>query len=89
MSIIFNGHYRVKHRTWLLEALRLHLEAPVMLPVTLAAETGRGQAPPSLVQSDDTCCCELVRPAGTLRIRGTLTPELLQALIRERQGGCR
>lgn len=26
MSIIFNGHYRVKHRTWLLEVLRLHFE---------------------------------------------------------------
>ncbi|MDM6742162.1 IS66 family insertion sequence element accessory protein TnpB, partial [Escherichia coli] len=24
MSIIFNGHYRMKHRTWLTEALRLH-----------------------------------------------------------------
>jgi len=26
VSIIFNGHYRVKHRTWLLEVLRLHFE---------------------------------------------------------------
>lgn len=26
MSIIFDGHYRVKHRTWLLEVLRLHFE---------------------------------------------------------------
>ncbi|PKE75982.1 IS66 family insertion sequence hypothetical protein, partial [Escherichia coli] len=25
MSIIFNGHYRMKHRTWITEALRLHL----------------------------------------------------------------
>ncbi|EAA2071744.1 TPA: IS66-like element accessory protein TnpA, partial [Escherichia coli] len=24
MSIIFNGHYRMKHRTWITEALRLH-----------------------------------------------------------------
>ncbi|RDD28320.1 IS66 family insertion sequence hypothetical protein, partial [Escherichia coli] len=23
MSIIFNGHYRMKHRTWITEALRL------------------------------------------------------------------
>ncbi|MDA4451641.1 IS66 family insertion sequence element accessory protein TnpB, partial [Escherichia coli] len=26
MSIIFNGHYRMKHRTWIKEALRLHFE---------------------------------------------------------------
>ncbi|EOT2390596.1 IS66-like element accessory protein TnpA [Escherichia coli] len=26
MSIIFNGHYRMKHRTWITEALRLHFE---------------------------------------------------------------
>ncbi|PJY42899.1 IS66 family insertion sequence hypothetical protein, partial [Escherichia coli] len=25
MSIIFNGHYRMKHRTWITEALRLFL----------------------------------------------------------------
>ncbi|MWM45096.1 IS66 family insertion sequence element accessory protein TnpB, partial [Escherichia coli] len=24
MSIIFNGHYHMKHRTWITEALRLH-----------------------------------------------------------------
>ncbi|PKF04368.1 IS66 family insertion sequence hypothetical protein, partial [Escherichia coli] len=24
MSIIFNGHYRMKHRTWITEALRHH-----------------------------------------------------------------
>ncbi|MDC9709331.1 IS66 family insertion sequence element accessory protein TnpB, partial [Escherichia coli] len=24
MSIIFNGHYRMKHRTWITEGLRLH-----------------------------------------------------------------
>lgn len=26
MSIIFNEHYRMKHRTWITEALRLHFE---------------------------------------------------------------
>ncbi|EAY7468848.1 TPA: IS66 family insertion sequence element accessory protein TnpB [Salmonella enterica] len=26
MSIIFSGHYRMKHRTWITEALRLHFE---------------------------------------------------------------
>ncbi|MCE4242003.1 IS66 family insertion sequence element accessory protein TnpB, partial [Escherichia coli] len=25
MSIIFNGHYRMKHRTWITEALRHNL----------------------------------------------------------------
>ncbi|EIT1727219.1 IS66 family insertion sequence element accessory protein TnpB, partial [Salmonella enterica] len=24
MSIIFSGHYRMKHRAWITEALRLH-----------------------------------------------------------------
>ncbi|EMV52276.1 hypothetical protein EC2846750_4030 [Escherichia coli 2846750] len=26
MSIIFNGHYRMEYRTWITEALRLHLK---------------------------------------------------------------
>ncbi len=26
VPIIFNGHYRMKHRTWLIEVLRLHFE---------------------------------------------------------------
>ncbi|MCK3561440.1 IS66 family insertion sequence element accessory protein TnpB, partial [Escherichia coli] len=26
MSIIFNGHYRMKHRTWITEAIRLQFE---------------------------------------------------------------
>ncbi|EJX4511853.1 IS66 family insertion sequence element accessory protein TnpB, partial [Salmonella enterica] len=26
MSIIFSGHYRMKHRAWITEALRLHFE---------------------------------------------------------------
>lgn len=43
-------------------------EVPLMLPVTLAAESGHGQAPPSPTQGDETPCCELVLPAGTLRI---------------------
>ncbi|HIB1631686.1 TPA: IS66-like element accessory protein TnpA, partial [Salmonella enterica subsp. enterica serovar Muenchen] len=29
MSIIFNGHYRMKIRTWLPDALRLHFEEHV------------------------------------------------------------
>ncbi|HAX4907267.1 TPA: IS66 family insertion sequence element accessory protein TnpB, partial [Escherichia coli] len=31
----------------------------------------------------DSLCCELVLPAGTLRLKGKLTPALLQTLIRE------
>ncbi|HCM9621384.1 TPA: transposase [Enterobacter cloacae subsp. cloacae] len=69
--------------------LATRTDAPVMLPVTLAAESGPEQPHPPSVQSDDAPCCELVLPAGTLRISGKLTPELLQMLIREMQGGCR
>lgn len=60
-----------------------------MLPVTLAAESCPIQAHPPSVQCDDAPCCELVLPAGMLRISGNLTPELLQTLIREIQGECR
>ncbi|EMF4570802.1 IS66 family insertion sequence element accessory protein TnpB, partial [Escherichia coli] len=31
-------------------------------------------------------CCELVLPAGTLRLKGELTPALLQTIIREMKG---
>jgi hypothetical protein len=34
----------------------------------------------------DSLCCELVLPAGTLRLKGELTPALLQSLIREMKG---
>lgn len=64
-------------------------EAPAMLPVMLTPESGPEQTHPPSVLSDDAPCCELVLPAGTLRITGKLTPELLQMLIREMQGGCR
>lgn len=64
-------------------------EAPPMLPVMLTPESGPEQSHPPSVLSDDAPCCELVLPAGTLRISGKLTPELLQTLIREMQGGCR
>lgn len=69
--------------------LAAQTDASVMLPVTLAAESGHEQAHPLSVQSDDVPCCELVLPAGTLRISGKLTPDLLQTLIREMQGGSR
>ncbi|MBD8127115.1 MULTISPECIES: IS66-like element accessory protein TnpA [Erwiniaceae] len=60
---------------------------PALIPVTLTA-TERPVSPltPS---AEESPCCELVLPAGTLRISGKLTPELLQMLIREMQGGCR
>lgn len=64
-------------------------EAPAMLPVMLTPESGPEQTHPPSVLSDDAPCCELVLPAGTLRISGKLSPELLQMLIREMQGGCR
>lgn len=60
---------------------------PALLPVTLSA-TERPVSP--LTHSAEASpCCELVLPAGTLRISGKLTPELLQMLIREMQGECR
>lgn len=34
----------------------------------------------------DNLCCELVLPAGTLRLKGELTPVLLQTIIREMKG---
>ena len=37
--------------------------------------------------SGEPACCELVLPAGTLRICGKFTPEHLQMLIGEMQGG--
>nr|WP_249218005.1 IS66-like element accessory protein TnpA [Pantoea dispersa] len=64
-------------------------EAPPMLPVMLTPESGPERTHPPSVLSDDAPCCELVLPAGTLRISGKLTSELLQTLIREMQGGCR
>jgi transposase len=83
-NLLFN--WRRLYQQGLLAA---RTDAPVMLPVTLAAESGPEQTHPPSVQSDDAPCCELVLPAGTLRISGKLTPERLQVLIREMQGGSR
>lgn len=83
-NLLFNWR-----RLYLQGLLAARTKAPVMLPVTLAAESGSEPVHPPSVQSDDTPGCELVLPAGTLRISGKLTPELLQMLIREMQGGCR
>ncbi len=39
--------------------------------------------PEQINTPSDSLCCELVLPAGTLRLKGKLTPALLQTLIRE------
>ncbi|QZN96679.1 IS66-like element accessory protein TnpA [Symbiopectobacterium purcellii] len=83
-NLLFN--WRRRYQQGLLVA---RTEAPVMLPVTLTAESDLDLAQTPPIQSDYALCCELVLPAGTLRISGKLTPELLQILIREMQGGCR
>lgn len=79
-NLLFN--WRRLYQQGLLAA---RTDAPAMLPVTLTAGTG-SPALPSGVQAGESSCCELVLPAGTLRIGGALTPELLQMLIREMQG---
>ncbi|KGT85994.1 transposase [Erwinia typographi] len=79
-NLLFNWR-----RLYLQGQLVARTETPLMLPVTLAAGSCHGQA----TQGDETPCCELVLPAGTLRIGGALTPELLQILIREMQGSSR
>ncbi|HBC5825683.1 TPA: transposase, partial [Escherichia coli] len=63
---------------------------PSLLPVTLTPEPdNKIPAPVQVEQTDippDSLCCELVLPAGTLRLKGELTPALLQTLIREMKG---
>ncbi|MGA5940374.1 hypothetical protein ACPB0Q_24690, partial [Escherichia coli] len=44
------------------------------------------QIPEQINTLPDSLCCELVLPAGTLRLKGELTPALLQTLIREIKG---
>ncbi len=56
-NLLFN--WRRLYQQGLLAA---RTDAPVMLPVTLAAESGPGQPHPPSVQSDDAPCCELVLP---------------------------
>nr|WP_241391592.1 IS66-like element accessory protein TnpA [Yersinia frederiksenii]ULG19920.1 transposase [Yersinia frederiksenii] len=82
-NLLFN--WRRLYQQGLLTA---RTDVPVLLPVTLSAVT----CSPGLslaVPSDNAPSCELVLPAGTLYIRGELTPGLLQMLIREMQGGAR
>ncbi len=64
---------------------------PALLPVTLTPEPDN-KIPAPVLQSEQTdtpsgsLCCELVMPAGTLRLKGELTPALLQTIIREMKG---
>ncbi|MGS7532196.1 IS66-like element accessory protein TnpA, partial [Escherichia coli] len=44
------------------------------------------QEPEQINTPSDSLCCELILPAGTLRLKGKLTPALLQTLIREMKG---
>ncbi|SPW40951.1 putative transposase subunit [Escherichia coli] len=60
-----------------------------LLPVTLTPEPDNKIPDPVQVEQintpTDSLCCELVLPAGTLRLKGELTPALLQSLIRENE----
>ncbi|WP_405391187.1 IS66-like element accessory protein TnpA [Pantoea stewartii] len=69
-----------------------HNSEPALLPVMLSAEPGRTVTVPSSGPentSGETLCCELVLPSGTVRLKGTLTAEMLQVLIREMKRGSR
>ncbi|EDR7057022.1 transposase [Salmonella enterica] len=61
-----------------------------LLPVTLTPEPDNKIPAPVQVEQintpPDSLCCELVLPDGTLRLKGKLTPALLQTLIREMKG---
>ncbi|MDW3577964.1 transposase, partial [Enterobacter asburiae] len=82
-NLLFNWRRRYQ-----LELSGTPASTPALLPVTLTA-TERQVSPLTPPSAEESPCCELVLPAGTLRISGKLTPELLQMLIREMQGGCR
>ncbi|MFT4273084.1 MAG: IS66-like element accessory protein TnpA [Pantoea sp.] len=86
-NLLFN--WRCLYRKGLLLP---HNCEPALLPVMLSAEPDRTVAVPASGPentSGETLCCELVLPSGTVRLKGTLTPEMLQVLIREMKGGSR
>lgn len=63
---------------------------PCLLPVELEDVP----SPPPITEADkappsDVAECELVLPGGTLRLRGALSPALLNMLIHELKGTCR
>ncbi|HBM0098451.1 TPA: transposase, partial [Salmonella enterica subsp. enterica serovar Blitta] len=65
--------------------------SPALLPVMLTPERDNKIPAPVQVEQintpSDSLCCELVLPAGTLRLKGELTAVLLQTLIREMKRG--
>lgn len=69
-----------------------HSGEPALLPVTLSPEPDKRVPAPACPGSEnmpgETLCCELLLPSGTVRLKGTLTPTLLQVLIREMKGEC-
>ncbi|EBW7255763.1 TPA: transposase [Salmonella enterica] len=61
-----------------------------LLPVTLTPEPDNTAPVPVTEHINiptSTLCCELLLPSGTVRLKGALTPALLQILIREMKGG--
>ncbi|EPF0317368.1 IS66-like element accessory protein TnpA [Enterobacter chuandaensis] len=81
-NLLFNWRRRYQQ-----ELSGTPVSTPALIPVTLT--TTERPVNPLTPSAEESPCCELVLPAGTLRISGKLTPELLQTLIREIQGGCR
>lgn len=79
-NLLFN--WRRQYQQGLLGA---PADTPALLPVTLTPIDQPAKLP--VLSTGEPACCELVLPAGTLRICGRLTAELLQMLIREMQGG--
>lgn len=69
-----------------------HNSEPALLPIMLSAKPDRTVTVPACGPENtagETLCCELVLPSGTVRLKGTLTPVMLQLLIREMKGGSR
>lgn len=64
-------------------------DGPLLLPVTLTEPTTAAEQPTPAIPppSVGEPCCELELPSGILRIRGSLTPELLHMLISEMKAG--
>ncbi len=79
-NLLFN--WRHQYRKGLLPSGK---NMPALLPVTLTPEPDKipapAQEPEQINTPSDSLCCELL-PAGTLRLKGKLTPALLQTLIR-------
>lgn len=86
-NLLFNWRYQYRKGVLLPSGKN----TPALLPVTLTPEPDNKipapvQIPEQINTLSDSLCCELVLPAGTLRLKGELTPALLQTLIREMKG---